>query len=83
MTNPVPGYQIVEALCTTTSSGIYRARQPESGKTVLLKLFDVEKSGVMQRAQRACCQREYELFTTLDLPGIQPIALIDQPGCAS
>jgi PAS domain S-box-containing protein len=81
MTNSIAGYQIVEKLCMTSSSGLYRARQEENGRTALLKLFDLEKPRVERHAQRACCQHEYAFFTTLDLPGIRPIALIDQPGC--
>jgi PAS domain S-box-containing protein len=78
MMSTVSGYQIAEVLCATAGSSIYRARELKTGKQVLLKLFDADKSGLVQRAR---CKHEYGILCSLDLPGIRPIALIDEPAC--
>jgi PAS domain S-box-containing protein len=78
MMTTVSGYQIAEMLCATAGSCIYHAREIKTGMPVLLKLFNAERSGPIQRAR---CNHEYGILRSLDLSGIRPIALIDEPGC--
>ena len=69
-------YQIVEHICATTGSDLYRAYGLKNGTPVMLKRLDPQNTSV---AQTARFRREYLLLQSLTVPEIaKPIALIDE-----
>ena len=72
-------YQMVDRICATTGSDLYRARGLKDGAPVMLKLLDPQNTSV---AQTARFRHEYLLLQSLNVPEIaKPIALIDEYAC--
>ncbi|HVK95106.1 MAG TPA: EAL domain-containing protein [Noviherbaspirillum sp.] len=74
----IAGYQLLDLICTTASSDLYRARRVQDDAYTVLKLLDL---GNTQPAQAARFRCEYELLQTLDMPHIvRPSELLDEHG---
>jgi serine/threonine protein kinase len=70
--------QIIERICTTAGSDLYRARRMTDGMAVLLKLAP-EHANATQSA--LLLKREYRLLQSLDGTGIaKPLALVGERG---
>lgn len=71
-------YQILDLIGTTAGSHLYRAQSLQDGAAAVLKVLDPEHA---TPAQSARFQREYEILSSLDLPGVaKPVALIQEQG---
>ncbi|PRX97550.1 ATP-binding sensor histidine kinase [Paraburkholderia sp. BL25I1N1] len=74
----IANLQILERICSTAGSDLYRGRRTNDGMPVLLKLL---RSETADAAQFARLRREYHLLQSLDAAGIaKPLALVDDGG---
>ncbi|MDP3844475.1 MAG: EAL domain-containing protein [Oxalobacteraceae bacterium] len=70
-------YRLLDRIGTSTGSQLYRARCVASGAPVVLKLLAPENLA----AHAARFRREYEILSTLDVPGVvKAVDLIDESG---
>lgn len=73
----IANYQIIDRVCMTAGSALYRARRLTDRTPVLVKLLPQHASA----AQSARFRREYVLLQTLKLAGVaKPLALVDDCG---
>ncbi len=74
----VVGYLLLDRICTTASSHLYRARYLQEGEATTLKLLNL---GNTSSEQATRFRREYEMLRALDIAGlIKPGALLDEQG---
>ena len=74
----VAHYHLLERICTTAGSHLYRARSVNDGTPALVKTLN-DKDILPQHLSRF--QREYDALQSNDIPGvIQPIALLSDEG---